>query len=203
VTINEILTLIALVGGPVAAVFITRYLDNRRQDMSRRLDVFRTLMRTRRMNLSPDHIGALNLVEIEFAKDREVLAAWKLLFTHLGTTHVRNDYERADGLTDRAEIDRRNNAFGVRLLQERQSLLAKLLHQMARVLGFKIEQLEIFEGGYTPQFYANVENDQEIMRRFVVDLAMGNKLVPIGVFDYRVMQPPPEAQVVDTQQAAQ
>lgn len=80
---------------------------------------------------------------------------------------------------------KRNDAFGTRLNQERQSLLAKLLHQMAKVLGFKVEQLEIFEGGYTPQFWANVEADQEIIRKYVVSVAHGNSVVPMGVIDYR------------------
>jgi hypothetical protein len=168
------------------------------------MDVFRTLMRTRRSNLAPDHIGALNLVEIEFAKDQEVLSAWKMLFSHLGTTHPRRDEEKIDGLTekDKPEIERRNELFGGRLGRERQSLLAKLLHQMARVLGFKIEQLEIFEGGYTPQFYTNVENDAEAIRRYVIDLANGNRVVPIGVIDYRIA-PPVVVQGNENQQAAQ
>ena len=64
---------------------------------------------------------------------------------------------------------------------------------MAKVLGFRIEQLEIFEGGYNPQFYANIETDQEIIRKFVVDLAQQKTVVPMGVIDYR-----PAAQIVAT-----
>jgi hypothetical protein len=156
-TTNEVLTLIALVGGPISAVLITRYLDDLRQYRARRMDVFRTLMRTRRTALHPDHIGALNLVEIEYANDPQVLTAWKALFTNFGSTLGRLEVERTEGLTDQKQIDARNQAFGTRAVQERQKLLAKLLHAMARVLGFKIEQLEIFEGGYTPQLWANVE----------------------------------------------
>jgi hypothetical protein len=185
-TTNEVLTLIALVGGPISAVLITRYLDDLRQYRARRMDVFRTLMRTRRTALHPDHIGALNLVEIEYANDPQVLTAWKALFTNFGSTLGRLEVERTEGLTDQKQIDARNQAFGTRAVQERQKLLAKLLHAMARVLGFKIEQLEIFEGGYTPQLWANVENDQEVIRKYVVELAHGRATVPMAVIDYRV-----------------
>jgi hypothetical protein len=185
VTPNEILTLIAVIAGPVSAVLITRYLDDQRLYKARRMDVFRTLMRTRRTVLSPEHIGALNLVEIEFAKDRDVIAASKNLLTHFGTTHARRDDERIETLADQNEIRARNNAFGTRLLKDRQSLLTKLLHAMSRSLGFKIEQLDIFEGGYNPQFWADVENEQEIVRKFAVDLAAGKAVIPIGVTDYR------------------
>jgi hypothetical protein len=185
VTTNEILTLIALLAGPVAAVIITRYQDDQRQYHGRRMDIFRTLMRTRRAALSPDHIGALNLVEIEFADEPTVVRAWKELFTHFGTAHGHRVDENIEGLTDQKEIERRNEAFAGRLIQERQRLLAKLLHAIAKVLGFKIEQLEIFEGGYTPQFWADIETEQAIIRKFVVDLAYARKVVPMGVIDYR------------------
>lgn len=184
-TINELLTLFALVAGPVAAVFITRYLDEQRAYKARRMEVFRTLMRTRRAALSSDHIGALNLVEIEYADEQPVLDAWKRLFEHFGTPQIRKDEEKIEGVTDAKEIDKRNEAFSSRLVQERQRLLAKLLHAMAKVLGFKIEQLEIFEGGYTPQFWVNVENEQDAIRKFVVDLARGKNVVPMAVIDYR------------------
>jgi hypothetical protein len=55
-------------------------------------------------------------------------------------------------------------------------------------LGFKIEQLEIFEGGYTPQFWADIETEQAIIRKFVVDLASARKVIPMGVIDYRSSQ---------------
>lgn len=183
--LNEILTIIALVGGPIAAVLVTRHLDDKRQYASRRMDVFRTLMRTRRTVLHPDHIGALNLVEIEYSNDKHVLTAWKALFTNFGSSQGRLEAEKIDGLTDASDIERRNQIFGTRLGQERQTLLAKLLHAMAKALGFKIEQLEIFEGGYTPQFWANIEIDQETIRKYVVDLAKGRNVVPMAVIDAR------------------
>jgi hypothetical protein len=193
VTLNELVTIIALVVGPVMAVFITRRLDDQRAYKARRMDVFRILMRTRRAVLSPDHIGALNLVEIEFANDPTVLQAWKSLFQHFGSPQGRREDESVEGVTDQKEINWRTEAFGKRLIQERQRLLAKVLHAMAKVLGFRIEQLEIFEGGYNPQFYANIETDQEIIRKFVVDLAQQKTVVPMGVIDYR-----PAAQIVAT-----
>ena len=68
---NEILTLIALIVVPLvaanSAVFVTRQIDQKRDERVRRMDVFRTLMRTRRIPICADHVGALNLVEIEFA----------------------------------------------------------------------------------------------------------------------------------------
>jgi hypothetical protein len=41
---------------------------------------------------------------------------------------------------------------------------------MANFLGFKINQLEIFEGGYTPQGWSEIEYDQTAIRRFAASL---------------------------------
>ena len=37
------------------------------------MDIFRTLMRTRLMQLDHEHVGALNLVEVEFANNTNVV----------------------------------------------------------------------------------------------------------------------------------
>jgi hypothetical protein len=61
VSTNEILTIVALIAGPIMAVLITRHLDDQRMYKARHMDVFRTLMRTRRAVLSSDHIGAAHV----------------------------------------------------------------------------------------------------------------------------------------------
>jgi len=159
-------------------------MDNRRERLQRRMDIFRTLMRTRRTPIVPDHVGALNLIEIEFAKDAEVIKCWKALLTHLGTQHSRWEVEQpVAGLTPE-QIAARDSAFENRLFDERQRLLAKLLHAMARVLNFKVEQLEIFEGGYTPQGWVNVELENMAVRKLFAEISTGRRVLPIGVVDY-------------------
>ena len=69
------------------------------------------------------------------------------------------------------EPGERDRRYYVRLAEERQRLLAKLLHAMAKALDFKVEQLEIFEGGYTPQGWADIEVEQNVIRRFAAQLA--------------------------------
>ena len=71
-TTIEIVTIVALVTGPVLAVLIARWMEYRRTRYERRMDIFRTLMRTRRSRLFLDHVSALNLVEIEFRDDNNV-----------------------------------------------------------------------------------------------------------------------------------
>ena len=181
-TANEILTLIALIAGPLAAVGLTRYVDQRRERISRRMDVFRTLMRTRRAPTTIEHVGALNLIEIEFASDPQVLSAWKALFTHFAREHPRRFDETTVSGQD-IENRRREGLFSKRLAEERATLLTKLLHPMAKALDFKIEQLEIFEGGYIPQGWEDELVEQRLVRNFLIELYRGGVALPVMVFN--------------------
>ena len=164
---------------------MTRWIDVWRDRRTRRMEIFKTLMRTRRVPITPEHVGALNLIEIEFSDDKDVIDRWRELLTHFGTAHSRRGDEIVPDDLSPEERSSRNRRFEERLWQERQSLLAKLLHAMAKVLNFEIEQLEIFEGGYTPQGWQDELTEQQIVRRFFADIAMNRRMFPIGVFYYR------------------
>lgn len=178
------LIIAAILVGPVTAVAITLWIDKRRDRRQRRMDLFRTLMRTRRTPVDPEHVGALNLIEIEFSKDARVLEAWRRLFEHFGMAHARRDDEAILSEHDKNEQLRRTTRFFQRLAEERQRLLVRLLDAMASALKFPVEQLEIFEGGYTPQGWGDVELQQSQIRNFAAGVAMGQTAVPIAVIDY-------------------
>ena len=184
IPISDMLTLLAIVLGPLFGVWLARHLQVRAFTRDRQMDVFRTLMRTRRTPMYPEHVGALNLVEIEFAKDKNVIGAWRDLFKHLGTEHSRRADEVVQPGSSQQEAGERDHRYGLRLYLERQSLVAKLLHAMAKALGFKIDQLDIFEGGYTPQGWSEIELDQTAIRRFAAQLATGQRVLPVAVLDY-------------------
>jgi hypothetical protein len=188
----EWLTLIALFTGPAIAVFVTRWVDERRAVFQRRQDIFKTLMRTRRAPTSPEHVGALNLIELEFQNEADIITRWKALYGHFAAQHQRTPSEAVDAQalpTD--EVARRDQSFYARLFDERQKLLAKLLHAMGRKLGFRSEQLEIFEGGYLPQGWVDTEAEQMALRRFLVDLGAGRRWLPVGVFNGNPDPPTP------------
>jgi hypothetical protein len=73
----------ATIIGPVAAVFITRWNDHRREARDRLLHVYRTLMATRRVAISEEHVAAINLIEVDFHGVKPVIEAWSAYLTHL------------------------------------------------------------------------------------------------------------------------
>lgn len=157
------LTIIAILAGPVLAVRVTRYLDDRKLKQERRMDVFRTLMRTRRVTLSPDHVGALNLVEIEFQDEKDVISAWRAYFGDLG--------EKWPSNLTLEELQGREEA--------RSALLTRLLHAMAKALNFEMEQLDIFQGGYAPKGWYDDEQVLRDLRHHLLQIVSGQRAFPV------------------------
>lgn len=186
--ILAVVTIVALILGPVVAVWVARGMDDRRAKNERRMDIFRKLMSTRSNTLSFDHVSALNLVEIEFQDNPKVVDKWKVYFDDLGTVYPKREEEKIfEGLSD-AEITRRQGNYDKRVIESRSKLLTELLHEMAQVLGYeKIKVLEILEGSYFPQGWGRIEIQQELMRQYFVDLSLGKRALPVLV---RYEEPP-------------
>lgn len=171
-----LISVLAMLVGPMLAVFVTRKIDHERAERERRMDVFRTLMKTRRLRLSSEHVTALNLIEIEFYGEAEVKTARESYFENLAKK-VPTDIKESD--EHFAEQNRR---------------LAKLLHAMGKTLNFSnLEQLDIMTGGYTPQGWADVEQQQHILRYLLIDMLNGNRGIPISPLNPTAqgLYPPP------------
>lgn len=87
-TIADWLMIAAVLLGPIIAVQLTRFLDNKKEVRERKLKVFQTLMATRAYALSWDHVEALNRIDLEFdknnKKEKPVIEAWKAYLDLLG-----------------------------------------------------------------------------------------------------------------------
>src|SRR5690349_11944146 len=91
-TLSEILSVIAVLLSPLIALQVSEVLQRRREKRQRRLHVFKTLMATRASGLAPDHVQALNMIDIEFhgsdARSKAVLNAWKAHLDQLTSQQV-------------------------------------------------------------------------------------------------------------------
>jgi len=155
----------ATIIGPLAAVFITRWNDQRREARSRLMHVYRVLMATRRSNVSQDHVAAINLVEVEFHGIKPVIEAWSSYLTHLNTPSPAGATEDQH----KAWNDRRSE------------LLALLLVRIAAHLGITKGEIEILHGGYAPNAWAMREQRLDAVQDFAIRLSQGQAAVPISV----------------------
>jgi hypothetical protein len=155
---------LATIVGPVAAVFITRWNDHRREARNRLLHVYRVLMATRRSNVSQDHVAAINLVEVEFHGVKPVIEAWSAYLNHLNTKAETTSDEHAKAWNDR-----------------RSELLAILLVKIAAHLGITKGEIEILHGGYAPQAWALRESKLDAVQDYAIRLSEGKAIVPLAV----------------------
>ena len=159
ITLEGWLTLIAVLLGPVLAVQAQKWLERRREERIRKVFLFRELMATRATRLSPRHVEALNLIDLEFTatggKDKAVREAWRSYLDALG---IPNDPPNQPLI-----FDRRNRAF------------IELMYQMAKRLGFAFDRVAIERNVYSPIAHGKLEDDQDLIRRGLVDLLTGQR----------------------------
>lgn len=159
---TDILIVVVTFLGPIMAVQIQKLLERNRETNSSRNRLFKTLMATRALNLSPAHVEALNAVPIEFYGSTGQLKAinlkWKIYYEHLLTpANVDPNWET-----------------------KRRDLLFSLLVEMSQFLKYAFDEVDI-KKVYAPQGHAVIEADQEIIRRGFAELFKGQLTIPVEV----------------------
>lgn len=145
--------------GPIFAVQVQKFLDRRGERTRRQIEVYRALMASRMTLNSPQHVNALNAVPLEFHGNAKVVNAWRDLLMHLNTPHTNLD------------------AWA----QQRLKLFVELLKQMGKSLHYGFRDAEIQDHVYYPQWQAALMNDQEMLRKALVDLMTGKASLPMNV----------------------
>ncbi len=160
---NEIVSISAIILGPILAVQIEKYLERRRENKNRRLSIFKTLMATRGTVLSWTHVEALNRIDLEFSNNKKfekVITTWQEYF---------------DNLSQKAQTPEEIAVWS----KKNEDLLADLLYEMGHSLGFKFDKILIKRNVYSPVGHAKIELEQEQIRNSILDILSGNKGFPI------------------------
>ena len=162
-SVTDILMITATALSPLIAVQVTRYLDDRNEVRGRKLLIFKTLMATRAYTLAPVHVEALNRIDLEFSskrkQEKDVLDVWQQYLDHLGNKTMQID------------------AWA----EKRVDLLVDLLHAMAHALGYDFNKTQIKNGTYAPIAHGRIEEEQEKVRQFTIELLEGKRVLPIYV----------------------
>lgn len=179
-SLTNILTIIAIIVAPIAAVQIQKRLEVIREEKGRRLWVFKTLMATRAATVSADHVQALNMIDLEFRgkTNKHVIAAWKVYLDHLGS-YPKDNPQLQPGWADR-----------------RVNLLTTLLEEMGKSLGYEFDEVHIRKGFYSPEAHGRLEDEQSLIRGGLVRLLYGDAALKMDVTNFPVSQ-----KVLDEQEA--
>jgi len=166
-----IITALAIIIGPIAAVKITLNHEERRERNRRKYNTFHSLMKTRRVTLAPEHVTALNAIQTEFHDDEKVIVAYKNYIDNLAGPKLSPNATQDE---IRGYLDNRDDVF------------IELMFEMGRHLGFTLDKRELSKYSYAPQGWINMEGEQNAIRSLALELLQGKRPLPVAPF-----QPPP------------
>lgn len=163
-TLNAILTLVAIIAGPIVAVLATWILERQYKAKDRRLNIFRDLMQTRGMRLDRQHVSALNIIELEFYNKPKIIFAFKSYIDHLYVPTPENEGDQSNFNDKRSE------------------LLMELLHQIGSDVGYKFDKMELERRSYVPVGWFDDSNLQQKNAHLLSAVLMGQRPIPITNF---------------------
>lgn len=135
---NEWLTLAAIVIGPIVAVGLTLVFEKVRRSREQRLEIFRTIMTTRHLPGDARYSNSINLIPVEFNKNRAVLDAYNAYIEETRFKPQQGDEEKK-----------------FRLLVSKQT---KLIAAMAKDLGFKLKESDLEVQAYAADGFIQRDN---------------------------------------------
>ena len=145
--------------GPILAVQAQQFVARRGDERQRKLWLFRSLMNTRAGTLTIEHVNALNAIPLEFHKDVEIMRRWRNYLDHLNNQITTSDV----------------------WVKQRVDLYSDMLATMAARLDYGFDPLQVKNEIYAPRGHFEVEADQEVIRRGLVDLMKGDCALPLEV----------------------
>jgi len=162
-------TVFATLLGPVLAVQAQKFLEARRGLKDQKMRIFSTLMATRASRLSPDHVQALNMIDLAFnggsrsrqRTETDVLDAWRDYLDHLNS--------------------RFNEQSADRWNEKQNEFLITLLSSMAADLGLRYDRVLLRNGAYIPQGHMDIESEQHRVRRLAISVLSGEQPISMNV----------------------
>jgi hypothetical protein len=162
---SEFLTIMAILIAPLVAVQVQKLLEVFREERGRKLRIFKTLMATRAATISPEHVQALNMIDLEFRgkQYKNVITSWNTYLDHLNS--YPKDDETLQPLWGEKRID----------------FLTGLLIEMGRSLGYEFNAVHVKKGIYAPEAHDQIEKENILIRRGLVTLLFGGSTLKMDV----------------------
>jgi hypothetical protein len=182
-TKSEWLMILAILLAPLIAVQVQKYIEMLLEKYRRKLRVFYTLMGTRAIRLSPEHVQALNMIDIEFygrkifgfryqsQVEKEVQNAWKEYLDHLCTDITIVSDEELKSWIKTGE-----------------DYFIELLSKMAKSLKYEFDKVHLKKGIYAPKGHSEIELDNHAIRKGLVEVLLKGKPLPMNVVAFPVSE---------------
>ncbi|WLH72530.1 hypothetical protein PSH70_21525 [Pseudomonas fluorescens] len=163
-------TIVATLLGPILAVQAQKYLERATASKNQKSWIFSTLMATRAARLSPDHVRALNMIDLAFnggssnrrkPTETDVLDTWRDYLEHLSLN-----------------VNEENSQ---RWAEKQQELMVLMLSAMAADLNLRYDRVLLRNGAYIPKGHTDLEIEQQNLRHFAIDVLSGKQPISMNV----------------------
>jgi len=166
-TITNILTVVAVIVGPIAALMIQRCLDKSREADKRRQQLFQTLWATRAFpgRLQYKHVEALNMVSLSFKGYKAVIEAWNEYLDKLLSPDPADEVQKAQ------------------FYKERDAKFYALLYAMSQALDYSFTRLEVEKQFYSQVAHGTWAQQETFLREGVAKLFNGETALPVRLIN--------------------
>jgi hypothetical protein len=178
-SLNDGLLITATVLGPILAVQAQKFVERATEKRHRKVRIFETLMATRATRISPEHVQALNTIELVFnrgwyprQKEKAVVAAWR---THLDNLNPLSR-EGADAASVNAWNERCFDSF------------VELMMAMSRALGYDFDSVQVKRGAYLPQGHFDTEVALREIQQGFAKVLSGQQAIAMNVVGFPIDQ---------------
>jgi hypothetical protein len=179
IRLGEWLTILAALIGPILAVQAQKLVELGRNKRTMRDGIFRTLMATRGSRLAPDHVQALNMIDLAFYG------------TRLFGRRLQSSAERSVCRARRTYFDcleplpaNATEAQHAQSAHSREEKFYDLLEEIAKAQNFDFDRVELQRAHYTPVAHGSIESDQEAIRIGLAKLLRGDVALPMRVVNF-------------------
>ncbi len=171
----EILTIAALIIGPISAVQVQNLVAYYKERKARKLHIFRVLMATRAEPLAKEHVRVLNLISIDFSdkykKEKPVINAWKLLLDQL------ESYPDSENYKDESKYERDYQDAE----KKYKEYFTDLLLEMSKYFGYGFDKIHIKNDWYVPSGHSNEQKDKHLVLNGLVELLTGETPLNVNI----------------------
>ncbi len=192
--------------GPILAVQAQKVLERATENRRYKLQIFNILMATRATRVAPDHVQALNRIDLTFSGRKFFgLIDWQNSLEKEVINSWRNYHDK---LNERVQ-DESNQAAVNAWIEKSDDLFIDLLQAIAKSLRFKFNRVQLKRGIYYPRAHSDGESRQEAIQQNLFRILSGNQALRMDVAGFPLSQVSIDAQqafqksVVDGQQSLQ
>lgn len=177
-TLSDNLIILATLLGPILAVQAQKAIEAIRERRQRKLWVFHTLMATRAARLSPEHVQALNMIDLAFygrrflgikrrtKREQTVLDSWREYLDHLTTKFEDNTFQLWH--------------------TKGEELFVNVLYAIAADVDFTFDRVQLKKGVYSPVAHGRLEEEQDKIRRLAIGVLSGETPLAMNVSSFPV-----------------